>query len=138
MTNGTKKNLKTKKQKMNNLTLDFLEYLDGYFLKDELKSQINILVHVLNDWPTNVESLEELEKELVTLTKRPFTKKRIESSLSKLTYYNDAWKIESLTQLISLFAYYRNDLTLNEIFNQINEEIPSVCFENYHPPSANM
>ncbi|MFA5670473.1 MAG: hypothetical protein WC967_14635 [Balneolaceae bacterium] len=123
---------------MNNLTLDFLESLDEDLLKDELKSQIDILVQAINDWPNNVESLEEFEKDLVMLTKRPLTKKRIESALSNLTYQNDAWKIESLTQLLELFTYYGAELTLNEIFSHIFEEIPSACFKNSPLSSPNM
>lgn len=115
---------------MNNLTLDFLESLDEDLLKDELKSQIDILVHAINDWPNNVGSLEELESDLVLLIKRPLTQERVESALSSLTYQNDAWKIESLTQLLELFTYYEEDLTLNEIFSHIFEEIPSACFKN--------
>ena len=50
-------------------------------------------------------------------------KQKLEEYISKIDYSKNAWKAESLSQLIEVYNFYEDRKPLNEILSEIKERI---------------
>ena len=79
------------------------------------------MVAAINDWPVpNLDSLEvfvsELKKEIGTLSKADIGQK-----LKDYSPVNDAWKCESLTELLVAWGNDSDDVLLDDLIERITQ-----------------
>ena len=86
--------------------------------KDEII--IDLLLAATNDWPTPILDLESYEVEVERFIGNKTTKENIENKLSKIDFSKDAWRAESLSQLIELFAFFPKSTSLRAIIAEMN------------------
>lgn len=94
-------------------------------LSPEKNEILSILLSAINDWPNTIVSLADYEIDIHKLFGADIEKKKIKDHLSKVDYSKDAWQAESLSQLIEVYKYYKEDKPLKEIFKEIIQEIES-------------
>ena len=81
----------------------------------------DILVASINDWPNPIDSLEQFEREIASfLDKRTF-KRNLEYKLESIDLSEYAWHAESLSQVLELFDFYQDEVTLKEIFDSLSD-----------------
>lgn len=89
----------------------------------DVKAIINILLAAINDWPNQIVSLIDYEKEVYKLIGEEIDKKKLEEFISIIDYSKNAWEAESLSQLIEVYNYYEERKSLKEILEEIKEKI---------------
>ncbi|HEX2629197.1 MAG TPA: hypothetical protein VHM26_09300 [Chitinophagaceae bacterium] len=95
--------------------------LDGLSIVE--KEQVSILLDSINDWPTNVPTLEDYENEIDKMAGDGSNKKILEHCLAQIDYSRDAWKAESLSQLLGIFNYFDEGQSLKEILKEIQQKV---------------
>lgn len=106
------------------LSVSYLEKIqESEKLTGVIKEVINILLAAINDWPAPMVSLVDYEKEVYKLMGEEVSRKTMEEYISNIDYSKNAWKGESLSQLIEVFNYYKEGKQLKEIFNEIQIRI---------------
>jgi len=105
------------------LSVSYLEKIQELEKTTPIKEIINILLAAINDWPNQVVSLVDYEKEIYKLVGEGIDRKKLEDYISKIDYSKNAWEAESLSQLIEVYNYYEEKKPLEEIFNEIKEKI---------------
>lgn len=81
---------------------------------------IEILLAAINDWPTPVENLNDFKNQVSKTLGGPVTKEKIEVCVDNLIVVSDAWKIESLTQLLDIFSLNKKYSVLEEFITDLN------------------
>jgi hypothetical protein len=74
-----------------------------------------VLLAAIVDWPNSVTRVEDYEREVHQFVGGEVTKRTIKECLSKIDHSINAWQAESLTQLIDVFEYYGQDVSLKEV-----------------------
>lgn len=106
------------------LSVSYLEKIqESEKLTTIVKQILTILLTAINDWPSQLPTLVDFEKEIYKLVGEEIDKKGLENYVLKIDYSKDAWKGESLSQLIEVYNYYEENKPLKEIFNEIKEKI---------------
>ena len=80
---------------------------------------VNILLLAINDWPLNVENLEDYCKQIEYVISGRITKINIESYLKSVDFTKNAWEAESLTQLLEIYKFDKQGATLQEIISTL-------------------
>jgi hypothetical protein len=88
-----------------------------------VKQIINILLAAINDWPNPIVNLADYEKEIFNLVGKEIDKQKLEEYISNIDYSKNAWKAESLSQLIEVYNFYEDSKPLDEILSEIKERI---------------
>ncbi len=106
------------------LSVDHLEKIqESEKLPTVIKEMISIFLAAINDWPNQIVSLVDYEKEIYKLIGEEVDRKKLEEYLSKIDYSKNAWEAESLSQLIEVYYYYEDNKPLKEILKEIKEKI---------------
>lgn len=84
---------------------------------------IEILISSINDWPNSVLFLDDFEKEVRNIIGGEVTRKRLEIFIPKIDLSKNAWQAESLSQLIEIFNFYHNEVTLKEIIGDLKQKL---------------
>jgi hypothetical protein len=84
---------------------------------------IQVLLNSINDWPNSIERLEDFELEVRTIIGGEVIHKRLEIFLSKIDLSRDAWQAESLSQLLDIFNFYDNEISLREILIDLKQKL---------------
>jgi hypothetical protein len=84
--------------------------------ESRFKSVAEKLLEAINDWPTeNLSEPSELVSELKQQINQKLTFENIAKFLKTLSVEKDAWKIESLSSLLLLFNFERNESVDREV-----------------------
>lgn len=106
------------------LSITYLEKIqESEKITTAVKDILAILLAAINDWPDQIISLIDYEKEIYKLVGKEINRKKLEDYISKIDYSKNAWEAESLSQLIEVYNYYEEKKLLKEIFNEIKEII---------------
>jgi hypothetical protein len=104
--------------------VDLERILDKGEITDNLKNAISILLAAMNDWPNSLNSLEDFEYEVQDYIKGETKKINIEKKLkSNIDFNKYAWEAESLSQLLEVYDYYKEDLSVKEIILLLRMEL---------------
>jgi hypothetical protein len=102
------------------LSIDFIENISTSDLDEKTKRVIDIFVRSVNDWPSGVLNLDEFIIQLEEFISGIATKLSLETALTKPNIKNNAWKAEAITQVLEVYQYYDELLSLNDIINELN------------------
>lgn len=91
-----------------------------------LREIVSIFLAAINDWPNQIDSLVDYEKELYKLMGEKVDRNKLEEYVSKIDYSKFAWEAESLSQLIQVYTYYQDYIPLKNILNEVKEKIQVV------------
>ena len=89
------------------------------------RKPIEILLSANNDWPNSVTTFEEYEQEVRVFVGGPTTIENIKQGLKRISLDTDAWRAESLAELIEVYKLYDGDLRLQDIVQKLSTGIPS-------------
>ena len=107
-----------------NLSISHLEKIQGSEkLTEVIKEIVNILLAAINDWPNQIASIVDYEKEIYKLVGEEIDRKKLEEYISKIDCLRNAWEAESLSQLVEIYNYYEEWKPLKEILKEIKEKI---------------
>jgi hypothetical protein len=79
-------------------------------------------VTAINDWPTEVKTLEQYEKQVREFICASTTKGNIEIFLKIIDFSKYSWEAESLFQVLEVFKSYHKKITLNGIMQSLKLE----------------
>jgi hypothetical protein len=88
------------------------------FSIDEMEI-IEMLLVAINEWPNPNITLEDYEKEVSEFLGGETTKKNIEKTLATIDLTQFAWQGKSLSQLLQVFKFYDDNMTLKDIFGRL-------------------
>jgi hypothetical protein len=84
---------------------------------------IGIFIGALNDWPVEILSIEDYLAQLELFIQTTATKETLEAALTTLNFKTEAWKVESITQLLELYLYYDAQLSVQAILEDVKSKI---------------
>jgi len=105
-----------------------ISYLEELQKKRQFPTHVHELMAIflasMNDWPTEVLTLADYEKEIYALFKdEGISRSKLDEYGSKLDLRKQAWEAESLYQLLNVFNYYEDGKLLREIVHDIGAKI---------------
>jgi hypothetical protein len=106
---------------MKKLSIEELEKIQN--LNDVSPSDmkvVGILLKAINDWPAQIDNAEDLEIQVRDFVGGEATSKRIAILLKNIDFSVDAWKGESLSQLIEVFDFYDKEFSLADILKKLS------------------
>ena len=92
-------------------------------VKPIIKNIIGGLLIAINDWPNTIMKLEDYELEVQKFIGGEVTKNKLEVCLSQIDFSKNAWYAESLSQLVDVFKFYEQDVSLKEIIMDLGERL---------------
>jgi len=113
----------TKISKMELQISEIVEFLYGREINERHREVMNIFLLAINDWPTEVLTLEGYEREVSAFIKGETRKANIETVLKTIDLSKNAWESESLVQIIRVFDSYEEASTLKKIIEILSEKI---------------
>ena len=108
------------------LSIVFIENISGNDIDEKTKSVIDIFVRSVNDWPSEVVNLDEFISQLEEFINGAATKLSLEAAMTKLDLKNNAWEAEVITQVLEVYQYYDEGLSLSEIINALTNDLQRV------------
>ncbi len=112
---------------MQNIGIYELEKIqESESLNSFAKKAIDILLSSINDWPDTVFDLDSFETGVSDFIGGEVTKRKIKST--KVDISKDAWKAESLSQLLELFKLYDESLSLKKIIIKLKKYLSEEDF----------
>jgi len=96
---------------------------DSGILNNEIEKVVNIFLLALNDWPDTVLTFDDFESVVHDLIKGATVKKNIEKFLQQVDLSKRAWEAESLSQIMEVYPFYDNDLTLKKIIEDLKTKM---------------
>lgn len=84
-----------------------------------IRKVVGILLTAINDWPSPVIDLENYELEVKIFIGSKTTKQKIKSALTQIDFSKNSWQAESLTQVIDVFEFYKDGMSLKEIITEL-------------------
>jgi hypothetical protein len=102
---------------------DIENKIDKRTIDDGTREVINILLAAINDWPESILTLEEYESHLSRFINSEVTREQLASSLTKIDLNIDAWRAESITQILEVFKSFKEGLTLKDIITLVKNKI---------------
>lgn len=100
--------------------------LENKSLSKEDNETIKIFLASINDWPNDVESIEDYIDELNNFINKNLVKKNIVDFTRNINLSKFSWQAESLSQIIDVFKNYGEIITLDEIFKELTIRIKSI------------
>jgi hypothetical protein len=88
----------------------------------DLQPILELLLAAINDWPTEVDDFREYTAQVEDFLKVPLTQISIESAVLKngsIDLRRFAWEAESLSQLVGVFDFYPEGVSLMEIMDKL-------------------
>lgn len=105
---------------MKNLSiLEIEKILSDKSVPKNLSTILRIFMAAINDWPTEVKSVEDYRKKVEHFIRHDATKDNIEKSLETIDFSKDAWQAESLTQILDVFKFSENRFSLREVIENL-------------------
>lgn len=111
------------KEKINYTIESLLSLVDSGKLPDLLSDQIQVILAAINDWPSQVNSLDHFLDLISQSVGNDLTKITIEKHSLRLNPSVDAWEMEALTHLMCLFAYHHSGKSLGDIIFKIKKDL---------------
>lgn len=97
--------------------------LESKLLSDEEREVVNIFLAAINDWPYPIRSLEDYETSLRNFLGDIPKKDVINNSQQNSDLSKYAWQMESLAQISSIFNYYKDNTSLDEIIQILKKKL---------------
>jgi hypothetical protein len=92
-------------------------------VKSIISSLLEVLLNSINDWPDSIETLEDFELKVRNIIGSEVTHKRLEIFLSKIDLSKNAWQAESLSQLLDIFNFYEDEISLRAILADLKQRL---------------
>jgi len=99
------------------------EALEADAINNELKKIVSIFLAAVNDWPDLILNFEDYELEIEKYLNCKTTKDFIMSSLERIDISKDAWRLESLSEILEVFKFYTDGISLKEIIEELKNKL---------------
>jgi hypothetical protein len=97
------------------------EIVEEPSLSPTLKEVIDIFLKAANDWPDETPTLEEYISQVKEAVGSEPTGNSMKEYNPDLNH--EAWKAESVAELLELYKYYNKDTSLKNILFDLNEKL---------------
>ena len=106
---------------MKNLHIrDIEEAVSKNNVSSDLLGVVSVFLSAINDWPTSVLTFAEYEKEIELFIENETTKSNIEKKIKSISLNKNSWKAESLAQVLDVFQFYKEGLSLKKIIERLD------------------
>ncbi len=92
-------------------------------LTGNIKIVAEIFLSAINDWPEPVLSFEDYEEQVREFINEVTTKKNIELALEQIDVSKNAWKTESLSQILEIFQFSEEEISLRDIISFLKMQL---------------
>ena len=99
------------------------EYIESIEVREEIKIMIGVVLAAINDWPYSISTFEMYESQISSFIGEQATSQNIQKKLKDINILENAWEAESLSQILKLFSFYKTDLSLKEIIQDIETKV---------------
>lgn len=100
-----------------------IELLDRGVLIHPFDKIAHIFLAAINDWPAEVKSIEEFIAILKNELREELNEVNLKTYLNELKISTNAWKVESISELLDLYLYFYKNESLNVILNRLQHAI---------------
>lgn len=97
------------------------ERVSDNILDSRTKEIIEIFLIAINDWPNDVETFEAYVSQVEDFLKSTATKATLQVGLR--FNGNNAWEGESITELIKVYKFYQETMSLSDIVEDISDRV---------------
>ncbi len=101
------------------------QYVEQDFILSKIEIALDIFIKSINDWPRPIDNFDDYEEDIEAFIFNRTTKKNIENYLKKIDVVKNPWEGEALSQVVEVFKFFENDISLKEIIQQLKEHINS-------------
>ncbi|MEQ9166513.1 MAG: hypothetical protein RLO12_09670 [Fulvivirga sp.] len=109
---------------MNNLSINELEKVtESEEIDNATKDVIHVFLDAINDWPVGVDSIELYEYEVKNFINQTTTEVNIKDFLKHINVIKNSWESESLTQLLEVFEFYDDGVSIKDIIDNLKSKI---------------
>jgi len=91
--------------------------------ENNIREIVKIFLAAVNDWPSSLASLEDYEANIEKFIGSSTKKENIEFAIKNSDLSQHAWQVESLTQVLVVFQYYKNNIDLNQIIKDLKSKL---------------
>jgi predicted Zn-dependent peptidase len=106
------------------LIADIEESIEKGYYSTQNIAVVEILLSSINDWPNSIVSLDDFEIEVRDFILAEPVKANIENRLKNIDFNKYAWEAESLSQLLEVYNYFNDNISLQEIINELKQQSP--------------
>lgn len=100
------------------MTIYSLEkYINNVVIDDAEKKALIALIDAINDWPEVVTDLNDFEMKINIFLNEIPSKESIIRGLRTIDYTNCSWQGESLYQVLEIYNYFDESLSLKNIID---------------------
>jgi hypothetical protein len=92
-------------------------------MNSDVKEVVDVLMLAINDWPNQVVKLEDYEIEVSKFIGQEATAKGITLALTNIDYSVHSWQAESLSELLNVFNFYDDNVSLKEIIEGLKTKL---------------
>ena len=92
-------------------------------LNPHTRKVIDIFLSAINDWPNSILTFEDYESEVEKFINGVTTKNNLQNILNKIDFSINAWQAESLSQVIEVFQYYNENMSLKSIIEDLKMKL---------------
>lgn len=108
---------------METLISDIRNKIDNLVIQGASREFLSALLSAINDWPESVSSLEEYEIKVKLFLNKEVTSANLKSALENIDWTIDAWRGESITQLMELMERHDASRTLKDLISELRTKI---------------
>ena len=102
---------------------DIKKLIEKEHFSTDIKKVLEILLQAIDDWPNAIDNLNDYELDVQSFILNTTTKRNVEKTLSNIDFSKYAWHAESLSELLEIYNYFKEGVSLKEIINQIQQQI---------------
>ena len=101
---------------MSNLLVSELEKIQELDkISTVITEVVNTFLTAINDWSNPILELEDYELEVRNFIGASTSKVNIVAALNKIDFSKNSWQAESLIQIVDVFQFYNEGMSLKEI-----------------------
>jgi len=88
-----------------------------------IKKIVSTFLVAINDWPTDISTIENYELAVHSFIKGVTTEANIKKAEKTISVANNAWQFESLSQILEVFNYYKQGTSLKQIVDDVRAKL---------------
>lgn len=99
------------------------EIIESNDIEVSLTKVLNIFLSSINDWPDEFLTVDDFINHLQGFVNGEVNKGNLEVKLNKINLHTQAWKAESISDILLVYKYYEDSFTLENILIDLKKRL---------------